>query len=65
MSFRMNKAGYNSVKNKMSQYPNINRKKPRMFFPRPLFFKLQQEVLKFSDICVCWSSPKTDQENFF
>ena len=53
MSFRMNKAGYNSVKNKISQHPNINRKKPRMFFPRPLFFKLQQEVLKFSDICVC------------
>ena len=23
-------------------------------------FKLQQEVLNFSDICVSWNSPKTD-----
>ena len=29
------------------------------FAPR-LIFKLQQEVLKFNDICVGWSSPKTD-----
>ena len=28
--------------------------------PRPLIFKLQQEVLKFNDICVSWSSRKTD-----
>ena len=30
------------------------------FDPRPLIFKLQQEVLKFNDICVSWSSQKTD-----
>ena len=31
------------------------------FFARGnLIFKLQQEVLKFNDICVSWSSPKTD-----
>ena len=30
------------------------------FAPRPLIFKLQQEVLKFTDICVSRSSPKTD-----
>ena len=30
------------------------------FVPRPLIFKLQQEVLKFNDICVSWSTPKTD-----
>ena len=30
------------------------------FAPRPLIFKLQQEVLKFNNICVSWSSPKTD-----
>ena len=30
------------------------------FTPIPLIFKLQQEVLKFDDICVSWSSPKTD-----
>ena len=30
-------------------------------FPsRPLISKLQQEVLKFIDFCVCWSSPKTN-----
>ena len=37
---------------------------PRSPFPAPLFkdsrFKLQQKVLKFNDICVSWSSPKTD-----
>ena len=37
-----------------------NRKDTQAFFPRPLMFKLQQEVLKFNDICVSWSSPKTD-----
>ena len=30
------------------------------FAPRPLICKLQQEVLKFSDICMRWSSSKTD-----
>ena len=25
-------------------------------------FKLQQDFLKFSDICVSWNSPKTDLE---
>ena len=38
-----------------------NRKATHSFAPRPLIFKLQQEVLKFNDICVSWSSPKTDQ----
>ena len=28
------------------------------FAPTPLTFKLQQEVLKFNDICVSWSSQK-------
>ena len=37
-----------------------NRKATHSFAPRPLIFKLQQEVLKFNDICVSWSSPKTD-----
>ena len=37
-----------------------NRKATHSFAPRPLIFKLQQEVLKFSDICVSLSSPKTD-----
>ena len=30
------------------------------FEPKILIFNFQQEVLKFSDICVSWSSPKTD-----
>ena len=37
-----------------------NGKATHSFAPRPLIFKLQQEVLKFNDICVSWSSPKTD-----
>ena len=37
-----------------------NRKATHSFAPRPLIFKLQQEVLKFNDICVSWSSQKTD-----
>ena len=39
-----------------------NRKTTYSFAPRPLIFKSQQEVVKFNDICVSWSSPKTDLE---
>ena len=35
-----------------------SRKAILCFAPRPLIFKLQQEVLKFNDIFVSWSSPK-------
>ena len=35
-----------------------NRKATHSIAPRPLIFKLQQEVLKFKDIFVSWSSPK-------
>ena len=35
-----------------------NRKTTHGFASRPLIFKLQQEVLKFNDIFVSWSSPK-------
>ena len=35
-----------------------NRKATHSFASRPLTFKLQQEVLKFNDIFVSWSSPK-------
>ena len=38
-----------------------DRKAMHSFAPRPLIFKLQQ-VLKVSDICLSWSSPKTDLE---
>ena len=30
------------------------------FASRRLIFKLQQEVLKFNDMCVSWNSTKTD-----
>ena len=42
-----------------------NRRALYSFAPRPLIFKLQQDVLKFSDICVSWSSPKADQVTTF
>ena len=35
-----------------------NRKATHGFAPRPLIFKLQQEVLKFNDIFVSWSTLK-------
>ena len=35
-----------------------NGKATHNFAPRRLIFKLQQEVLKFNDICVSWGSPK-------
>ena len=41
-----------------------NRKATHNFSPRLLIFKLQQ-VLKFNDICVSWSSPKTELETDF
>ena len=31
-------------------------------FPKPLTFKLQQEVLKYNDSYISWSSTKTDLE---
>ena len=50
---------HNSFQNKN------NRKATHSFAPRTLIFKLQQEVLKFSDICLSWSSPKSDLETNF
>ena len=35
-----------------------NRKDTHIFAPRRLIFKLQEEVLKFNDICVSWRPPK-------
>ena len=45
-------------------FQNKNNRKARHFAPRPLKFKLQQEVFKFTNVCVSWSSPKTDLETF-
>ena len=41
-----------------------NRKATESFAPRLLIFKFQQDVLKFNDICLSCSSPKTDMETF-
>ena len=47
-------------------FQNQNNKKPtHSFDPRPLIFKLQQEVLKFNGNFVSWSSPETDLETNF
>ena len=35
------------------------------FATTTLIFKLQEEVLKFNDICVRWSSQKTDLITYF
>ena len=42
-----------------------DRKATHKFASRPLIYKLQQKVLKFNDICVSWSSSKTDLEMNF
>ena len=43
----------------------IKIKAAHSFAPRPLIFKLKQEVLKFNDIYMSWSSPKIDLETNF
>ena len=35
-----------------------NGKAPHSFAPRPLIFKLKQEVWKYSDVCMSLGSPK-------
>ena len=63
--FSHEKTGNNSDQNEVSQKGNINRKKASCgFFPKPQIFKLQQ-VLKFNDICLIWSSPKINLETNF
>ena len=46
-----------SVKIKIIEKPHT-----QPFAPRPLVFKLQQEVSNFNDICSSWSSSKTPPE---
>ena len=49
-----------------NSFQNVNnRKVTHSFAPRPLIFKLQQEVLKFSNIWTRWSSAKTNLETNF
>ena len=42
-----------------------NRKTIHNFAPRPLIFKLQQEVLKYNHVCVSWNPPKTELDTDF
>ena len=42
-----------------------NRKAMDSFTPRPLIFKSWQEVWKFNDIGMSWSSPKYNMETNF
>ena len=50
---------HNSFKNKN------DRKATHSFAPRSRIFKLQQEVLKFNDMRMSWSSPKIDLNTNF
>ena len=43
---------HNSLQNKNNEKVTLS------FTPTPLIFKLQQNVLKFNDIWLSWSSPK-------
>ena len=53
------------LKWKIFQKKNINRKGLSQLFSYFSNFKLQQEVFKFNDICMSWSTPKNVlQTNF-
>ena len=43
-----------------NSFQNHKRKAAHSFASWPLIFQLQKELLKFNDICVCWSSQKTN-----
>ena len=49
----------------LSKLNGNNGKATHGFAPRTLIFKLQQDVLKFNNICVSWSSLQTDLETNF
>ena len=58
--FLFNKMDFLTLKRHNSFQNYNNWKATRHFAPRHLIFKLQQEALKFSGICLSLSSPKTD-----
>ena len=50
---------FNKMHGRHNSFQNENNKKAtHRFVSRLLIFKLQQEVLKFNDIFVSWSSPR-------
>ena len=59
------KHGIFDFKVSQNSFRNKNRKATHSFALRSLIFKMQEEVLKFNDICVSCSSPKTDLEMNF
>ena len=61
----MKKRGATLLETKYLENQTLLEKSITLFFPRPLIFKLQQEVLKFNYICVSWSLGKTDLETNF
>ena len=64
-SFHMKKKECNWLEWNISKMKHEYKKPSHCFLPTPLIFKLQQEVLKFNEICVNWSLPKTDLETNF
>ena len=51
---------------RQNSFQNENKRRvTHSFAPRPLIFKLQQDVLRLGDICVSWRSRKTDLETNF
>ena len=65
MSLFNKKHGLLTLKRHNSFQNWSNRKATYSFVPRPLIFKLQRKVLIFNDICVSWSSARTDLEANF
>ena len=59
------KCGFFDFKNVIIPFKIKIIEKPHSFLPRPLIFNLQQEVWKFDDICVTWSSAKAVLERNF
>ena len=49
-----------TLKRQISFQNQSNRKATHSFATRPLVFRLLKKVLKFNDICVSCSSPKTE-----
>ena len=60
------KTGLFDFKTLYNSFQNQNNIKiTHAFPPRPMTFKLQQKGLEFNDICMSWSSQKTDLEPIF
>ena len=63
--FRFTKSMDSSTVKHLSSFQNKYKNATHDSSPRPLIYKLQQEVLKFNDIYVSWSSPHARPGNLF